>query len=146
MKLFLNFGFFLLHIVSTKVLVPVTNMMVMSLLQNGLPSDPSFWGPLITDMKEFSHLLHHYFSDNFLTYKVLTHLALTLKKLLQLFFYAFALPLTIISMKLAATFSFQTIFPILTQSRSIFASGLSGITIRLTSTSTFIILKIFHLA
>ena len=36
-----HFGFFLLHIVSAKVLVPITNIYVLSLLQDSLPATPS---------------------------------------------------------------------------------------------------------
>mgnify|MGYP003321325042 CR=1 FL=1 len=75
-----HFGFFLLHIVSTKVLVPVTNTMVLSLLEHGLPGDPSSWGDLITDMKFFLTFLNVTFLI-FFAYRVLIHQVQTLKKL-----------------------------------------------------------------
>ena len=58
-----HMNFFLFHIVCANVLVPILNTMVLTLLQRGLPGDTSLWGPLITDMKDFSHLLHRYFSN-----------------------------------------------------------------------------------
>ena len=67
-----HFGFFLLHIVSAKVLVPVTNTKVLSFLQEGLPATPSAWNNLITDMKRFSKLLERYFSTIFLSTRSLS--------------------------------------------------------------------------
>ena len=50
-----HIGFFLFHIVSADVLVPILNTMVLTLLQPSLPGDNSLWAPLLTDMQDFSN-------------------------------------------------------------------------------------------
>ena len=59
-----HIGFFLLHIISAKMLVPISNTMTLALLERGLPGDPSLWSTLLHDMKDFSDILHDYFTDN----------------------------------------------------------------------------------
>ena len=60
-----HFGFYLLHIVSADLLVPVDYHKVLSLFQDGLPATPAMWRELITNIYDFTNLLQHYFSNIF---------------------------------------------------------------------------------
>merc|ERR1712020_689755 len=59
-----HIGFFLFHIISTNILVPVSNTMALTLLERGLPGDPSIWSTLLHDMKDFSEILYNFFEED----------------------------------------------------------------------------------
>ena len=69
-------GFFLLHVVSARMLVPVSYTLVSDLLCQGLPGDPSLWSTILTNMEDFSALLQEYYKHNFSTFKAPTLLTL----------------------------------------------------------------------
>ena len=58
-------GFFLFHFVSANMLVPISHTMVMTLLNKGLPGDPSIWSTLLHDLHDFSLLLRLYYQQDF---------------------------------------------------------------------------------
>ena len=86
-------GFFLLHIVSARVLVPVSHSMVLDLLERGLPGDTSLWSTILENMHDFSILLKNYYNTNFFSYKAPTHLII-LTLLLLIFFDSIILSMT----------------------------------------------------
>ena len=59
-----HFGFYLLHIVSADLLVPINNLKVLSLIQDSLSATPAMWHELITDIYDFIKLLQRYFSTD----------------------------------------------------------------------------------